>query len=142
MKSDAGFLDVQKSSPHQPLTILKSGLLNKKWFLDFLIISAAAFLISCGKKKETQSSQTNSPAAPSQPAPAAAAPAPAAPAPPPAAADSYDAVVTARSIDFLQGRVARKDWPQAREALKQVQGRSLTPEQRSYVDSLKAQIPR
>ena len=133
------------SWPHEPLAILKSGLLNKKRVIGFLIISTAAFLIGCGKKKESQQpSQTTSPAAPSQSDPAGAVPAPAGSAPPPAASptDSYDAVVTARSIDYLQGRVARKDWPQAREALKQVQGRSLTPEQRRYVDSLKAQIPR
>jgi hypothetical protein len=116
---------------------LKFGLLNKKCFIDFLIICTAAFLFGCGKKKEMpQSSQTNSPAAPSQSAPAQAVPAP-----PPASGNSYDAVVTARSIDYLQGQVARKNWPRAREALKQVQGRTLSPEQRSYVDSLKAQIP-
>jgi len=49
--------------------------------------------------------------------------------------------VTARSIDYLKGQVARKNWPQAREALTTVEARSLTPAQRQYVDSLKAQIP-
>src|SRR5436190_15665299 len=95
--------------------------------------------MGCGKKAAPQSSQTNAAAVQPQTAPA---PVPATTAPSPAAnqANSYDAEVTARSIDYLQSQVARKNWPQARLALKHVEERSLTSEQRGHVDSLKAQI--
>lgn len=54
---------------------------------------------------------------------------------------TYDAALTARSIDYLRGQIVQKDWSQARAALKQVESRPLSPEQRQYVDKLKAQIP-
>ena len=118
--------------------------MTKRWIIAFSIIATGILLADCGKKKEAQPpSQPTSAGVPSQPTPTAAA-APvetAAPPPPPNSTDSYEAVVTVRSIDYLQGLVARKNWARARAALKQVQTRSLTPEQQRYVDSLKGQIP-
>jgi hypothetical protein len=99
-------------------------------------------LLGCGKKQSPPSSPSSQPK--SDPAPAAqnAVPAPAPPATAAAApAESYDAVVTARSIDYFKGQIDRKNWDQARRALAQIEGRSLTPAQRQYVDSLKAQLP-
>jgi hypothetical protein len=49
--------------------------------------------------------------------------------------------VTQRSIDFLKTRVTRKDWQTAREALKQLEKRPLTPQQQQEVNSLKALVP-
>jgi len=101
-------------------------------------------LVGCAKK------ETNSQIQPQSAPPQAASTAPASPAPtspstpvpaPTGAPDSYEAAVTARSIDYLKGQIARKDWPKARRALGQVESRPLTPEQRQYVNSLKAQLP-
>src|SRR5215467_5257672 len=119
--------------------------MTKRWIIAFSIISTGIILTDCGKKKEAQQpSKPTSAAEASPPTPTAGA-APVAettaPPPPPNSTDSYDAVVTVRSIDYLQGLVARKNWARARAALKQVQTRSLTPEQQRYVDSLKGQIP-
>src|SRR5215471_10817149 len=111
----------------------------KRWIILLSIISTGIVLIDCGKKKEAQqSSPPTSAAVSSPPTPtAAAAPAAETTAPPsaPNSDDSYDAVVTIRSIDYLQGLVIRKNWARAREALKQVQTRSLNAEQKRYVDS-------
>ena len=98
----------------------------------------------CGKKEKPAQAQSTS----AQKSETDTAPPPQAPQqattsgqPPPPAAQTYDAVVVARSIDYFRGQVAHKNWDQARSALKQVEGYQLTPEQRQYVDSLKAQIP-
>ncbi|SRR6266436_6428835 len=125
--------------------ILKSGLPFKVSFVGFLIVFTMVFLIGCGKKKETQQpSPSNSPAASPESAPAAGAPAPRLPPPPPepSPTESNDAMVTYHTILHLRSVVSRKDWPHAAEAVKLVEARTLTPEQRRYVDSLKAQIPR
>jgi hypothetical protein len=106
----------------------------------FLFVILVAAGVSGCKKKETPAQAASPDATNAQPA--ANAQAPNQPAPAPAAStETYDAVVTARSIDYLRGQVTRKDWAQARIALKQVEGRPLTPQQRQYVDSLKSQIP-
>ena len=116
-----------------------SGLATAKRLPHFLAICAAACLLGCGKKQPPQGPSSQ----PAQPQPSAAAPAPPNPtaATPAAPAASYDATVTARSIDYFKGQIARKNWAQARQALIQIEGRPLTPEQRQYVDSLKAQLP-
>jgi hypothetical protein len=103
-------------------------------------------IVALGCKKKETNSQFPPPSAPPQAASTAPAspdpnpPSTAAPAPP-AAPDSYESAVTARSIDYLKGQIARKDWPKAQRALGQVESRPLTPEQRQYVNSLKAQLP-
>jgi hypothetical protein len=106
----------------------------------FLVFFLAAGLSGCGKKEAPAPSQaTPQPGQTEQvPDPRTATQAVAAPQ---AAPQTYDATVTVRSIDYLKGQVARKNWPQVRAALKQLEGKSLTPEQRQYVDSVKAQIP-
>ncbi len=102
------------------------------------MIVALACMAGCGKK-ETK------PQASSQSQPSSAAPDPAkspAPATAPAApANTYEAQVTARSIDYFKGQIAQKNWAQARQALATVEARQLTPAQRQQVDSLKAQLP-
>jgi len=111
-------------------------------FTPFLVFFLAVGLGGCGKKEAPAPSQTAQPgqteqapdpqvATPSAPAPEAATPSP----------RTYEATVTVRSIDYLKGQATRKNWPQVRLALKQIEGKSLTPEQRQYVDSIKAQIP-
>jgi len=67
----------------------------------------------------------------------------------PPSADTTDQVaisedyknITDRSIDYLKGLVARKEYQPAREALKTLESRTLTPAQRKTVNDLKAQIP-
>jgi hypothetical protein len=120
-----------------------SGWSGVKYLPLFLGICATIYLLGCGKKETSQTSTSQS----GQPQPTSAAPiSPNTPSAPPATAaaaprDSYEAQVTARSIDYFKGQVARKNWPQARQALAAVEARSLTPGQRQYVDSLKTQIP-
>jgi len=97
-------------------------------------------LVGCGKKETNSQIQPQS-APPQAASTAPASPAPTSPSAPAGAPDSYEAAVTARSIDYLKGQIARKDWPKARRALGQVESRPLTPEQRQYVNSLKAQLP-
>jgi hypothetical protein len=117
--------------------------MSKACILCFVAVMLAC-LSGCGKK-ETPAAQ----AATAQKSAPDAAPPPQAPPqqtaasaqPPPPAAQTYDAVVVARSIDYFRGQVTHKNWEQARAALKQVEGYQLTPEQRQYVDGLKAQIP-
>ena len=115
-----------------------------KSFCYFLALGLVASLLGC-RKSETKP-QTSPAAGETQArSPASALPAPAPPPPPPpgapAAPTSYEAAVTARSIDYLKGTIDRKNWSGAQRALTQVESRHLTPEQRQYVDSLKAQIP-
>jgi hypothetical protein len=109
-----------------------------------LAVGAAICLLGCRKKETNPQTSSQSPPAQAASTPSAA-PAPVPPsspeAAPPAAPDSYEAAVTARSIDHLKGQIVRKDWPKAQRALSQVESRPLTPQQRQYVDSLKAQLP-
>ena len=104
----------------------------------FRMICGAVCLCGCGKKEAPKTSSAPpqpTSAEPAAPNPPAAASAPAAP------VASYDTQVMARSIDYLKTQVARKNWEQARQALTMVESRPLTPAQRQYVDSLKAQMP-
>jgi len=113
---------------------------NGKRLVQFFALCAFVSVVGC--KKQTSQSPSSQPKAEPPAAAANSAPAPANPSATPAApADSPDALVTARSIDYLKGQIARKNWDQARLALSQLESRSLTPAQRQYVDSLKAQVP-
>jgi predicted small lipoprotein YifL len=111
----------------------------------FFAVLALACLTGCGKKEtaaqppaseNAQTQSVASPTAPAQQQGAAAVPPANAPRP-----ETYDATLTVRSIDSLRTLIVRKDWSYARQTLRQVEARPLTPEQRQYVDKLKAQIP-
>ena len=87
--------------------------------------------VSCGKK----ASDGTAPKSRAESAPAT-----------PGKADSpvpseAEAIITQRTIDYAKGLITRKEHQQAREALRQLEARPLTPAQRKAVDDLKAQIP-
>ena len=116
---------------------------SANYFPHLLSIGVAACLLGCGKKQPAANAsppaQPNASALSSAPnSPVAL---PAASATPAVPAASPDAQVTARSLDYLKGQIARKNWGQARLALSQLEARPLTPQQRQYMDSLKAQMP-
>ena len=113
----------------------------KRSLTGLLAIAFVVWAGGCGKKaaspQQTPAPQNAQQDAPPATAPQQAAAPPAASAPP----ETYDATVTVRTIDYLRGQVAQKNWASAREALKRVEERPLSPQQRQYVDTLKAQIP-
>jgi outer membrane PBP1 activator LpoA protein len=96
----------------------------------FAVCGTAVLLAACGKKGADPK------AVQPQVAPAATAADSSQPPPP-----TYDEQVIQRSIDFLKTRVVQKDWVAARDALKQIEKRPLTPQQQQEVNSLKALIP-
>ena len=108
-----------------------------------LLVLALAAVVGCSKK-ETPPPQadTSASTAPAQVStPPTHQPAPAPPPPPAAPAQDIDTVVNDRSIAYLRGLVARKDYTRARQSLKMFEGRTLTPAQQQALDQLKAQIP-
>src|SRR3954463_10017638 len=113
-----------------------------KSFSFLLALGLVSSLLGC-RKHETKPQTSTPPVEIQAGSPASAPPAPATASSPgaPAAPDTYEAIVTARSIDYLKGTVDRKNWPRAQRPLTQVETRHLSPEQRQYVNSLKAQIP-
>ena len=95
----------------------------------FVVCWTAVLLIGCGKKgANTKTVQPQEAQADAEDASQPRLP-------------TYDEQVTQRSIDFLKTRVARKDYQTAREAIKQLEKRPLTPQQQQEVNSLKALVP-
>lgn len=109
---------------------------------NLLMISSLVTLAAgCGKKDAAAPLSETKPApevpannAAVQPPPSQAAPASTAP-------TSQDAIIAERGLAYLRGLVARKDYAQAREALKMFNGRTLTPAQQKTFNDLKAQVP-
>lgn len=95
----------------------------------FAVCWTAVLFLGCGKK----ASNTNTVQPQPPPADAADASQPRLP--------TYDEQVTQRSIDFVKTQVARKNWQAAREGLKQLENRPLTPKQQQDVNNLKALVP-
>jgi hypothetical protein len=46
-----------------------------------------------------------------------------------------------RSLEYVKGRIAMKDYNSAREGIKTLEGQQLSAQQRQMVESVKAQIP-
>lgn len=59
----------------------------------------------------------------------------------PAQPTEADIMAAQRTLDFVQGLLARKEYEQARQALAELQGRPMSPAQRQLVEHLKAQLP-
>ena len=99
------------------------------------LLFALAFTSGCGKKTDTSAT---SPAIPTNSVEAA-----------PGATPGGDTArqqnpamsVSQRSIDYLQGLIQRKQYPQARQALANLESQQLTPSQQQTVQKLKSQIP-
>jgi len=113
---------------------VKSIWVNRRILAGLFAVWTSVLLIGCGKKAAPHNAKTVPPEA------GASAPVDGGDAPHPPVA-TYDEQVTQRAIDFLKARVARKDWDTAREALKQLEKRSLTPQQQQEVDRVKAVVP-
>ena len=96
--------------------------------LAFLAVLALA--AGCGKKAETPAtnSTTTAPAASADttPAPSAASP---------------ETIVNNRSLAYLRALVERKDYVEARKALKEIDARTFSPAEQKTLDDLKARIP-
>jgi hypothetical protein len=58
---------------------------------------------------------------------------------PPAA--PVDVVVAARTLEFAQHQITRKNFAKAREALATLDVNQLTPQQKQWADKIKAQLP-
>jgi hypothetical protein len=94
----------------------------------------------CGKKSGTEPG-TNAPAS-AEPTPPAATPVGAQPVPgQPVSQAEIDAMIFTRAYDRAAGLVARKDYPNALQALEVFKEYKLTAEQQAKVNALKAQIP-
>jgi outer membrane PBP1 activator LpoA protein len=113
---------------------VKSIWMNRRIHAGLFAVWTSVLLIGCGKKGASQNEKAVQPQA------AASAPVDGGDTSPPPVA-TYDEQVTQRAIDFLKARVARKEWDTARDALKQLEKRPLTPQQQQEVDRLKALVP-
>ena len=101
---------------------------------------AISLLTGCGKEEPAAPpEQVEAPTTAPQPG-APQTPRVAQPAQP--AAPTAESAVFDRTIAYAQGRIAQKDFNEARSVVSQLESQNLTAAQKSKVEALKRQIPR
>jgi outer membrane PBP1 activator LpoA protein len=98
---------------------------SKTAFVVVILALITGVSTGCSKKEASSETATDESAAPVDPT----------------AQAENDAALVQRSIDYLEGLVNRQEFDQARQMLKQIETKTLTPAQQQKVNALKAKIP-